>query len=229
MPQNYTPTGSSRVYSIPDSADPTVVADWFKNVIDGIDALLAPKASPTLTGTPVAPTATPDTSSTQIATTGFVVGQASATTPAMDGSAAVGSASRFARADHVHPSDLSKADVISETITDYTLATNVLTMDLAVSNVAFIATAPTAAMTFNFTNVPTTNGKSITASIFVTQGATGYIPTTLQIAGAAQTIKWAGGTAPTPTSTAGKIDVFSFSMIRRGSAWTVLGSALANF
>lgn len=122
-----------------------------------------------------------------------------------------------------------KADVISETITDYTLASNVLTMDLAVSNVAFIATAPTAAMTFNFTNAPTTNYKSITASIFVTQGATGYIPTTLQIAGAAQTIKWAGGTAPTATSTAGKIDVFSFSMIRRGSAWTVLGSALANF
>lgn len=41
MPQNYTPTGSSRVYSIPDSADPTVVADWFKNVIDDIDAFIS--------------------------------------------------------------------------------------------------------------------------------------------------------------------------------------------
>lgn len=122
-----------------------------------------------------------------------------------------------------------KADIVSETVTDYTLATNVLTMDLANGNVGFIATAPTAAMTFNFTNVPTTNGKAVTVSVFVTQGATGYIPTTLQIAASAQTIKWPGGTAPTATSGAGKIDVFSFTFIRRSSAWTVLGSSLLNF
>lgn len=125
-------------------------------------------------------------------------------------------------------SDLN-TDLLSENVTDYTLASNVLTMDTAVSNIAFIATAPTAAMTFNFTNAPTTNGKSISVTIFVTQGATGYIPTTLQIAGSAATIKWQGGSAPTPTSSAGKIDIFSFSLIRRGSAWTVFGSALVNF
>ena len=125
-------------------------------------------------------------------------------------------------------SDLN-TDFLSENVTDYTLASNVLTMDVSVSNVAFIATAPTAAMTFNFTNAPTGNGKSVSVTIFVTQGATGYIPTTLQIAGSAQTIKWQGGTAPTPTRTAGKIDIFSFSFIRRGSAWTVLGSSLLAF
>jgi len=117
----------------------------------------------------------------------------------------------------------------SEVVTDYTLASNVLTMDVTNGNVGYIATAPTAAMTFNFTNAPTTNGASITASIFVVQGATGYIPSTVQIAGTGQTIKWAGGAAPTPTSSAGKIDVFSFTLIRRSSAWTVLGSALAGF
>lgn len=122
----------------------------------------------------------------------------------------------------------TKADNVSETVTDYTLASNVLTMDVAVSNVAFIATAPTAAMTFNFTNVPTTNSKIVNVTIFVTQGATGYIPSTVQIAGAAQTVKWPGGSAPTPTSSAGKIDVFSFSLIRRSSTWTVLGTSLLN-
>lgn len=123
----------------------------------------------------------------------------------------------------------AKADVISETVTDYTLASNVLTMDVSVSNVAFIGTAPSAAMTFNFTNVPTTNSRSTTLTIFVTQGATGYVPSTVQIGGTGQTIKWPGGSAPTPTSTAGKIDVFSFSLIRRSSAWTVLATSILNF
>lgn len=117
----------------------------------------------------------------------------------------------------------------SEIVTDYTLATNVLTMDVTNGNIAFIGTAPTAAMTFNFTNVPTADARSVTVTVFVTQGATGYIPTTLQIAGSGQTIKWAGGTAPTATSGAGKIDVFSFTFIRRSSAWTVLGTSLLNF
>jgi hypothetical protein len=102
-------------------------------------------------------------------------------------------------------------------------------MDVANGNVGFIATAPSAAMTFNFTNVPTTNSKITSVTVFVTQGATGYIPTTLQIAGTGATIKWPGGTAPTPTSSAGKIDVFSFSLIRRSSAWTVLGTSILNF
>ena len=123
----------------------------------------------------------------------------------------------------------AKADITSETVTDYTLASNVLTMDMANGNVGFIGTAPTAAMTFNFTNVPTTNGKAVTVTVFVTQGATGYLPTTLQIGGSAQTIKWPGGSAPTATSGAGKIDVFSFTFIRRSSTWTVLGSSLVNY
>lgn len=36
----------------------------------------------------------------------------SSTTPAMDGTAAVGTATTYARADHVHPSDSSKQDVL---------------------------------------------------------------------------------------------------------------------
>jgi len=153
----------------------------------------------------------------------------STVTPLINGTAAAGTGTAASKEDHVHPTDTSRAAVISETTTDYTLASNVLTFNLSNGNVGYIATAPTAAMTFNFTNAPTTNGESITASIFVVQGATGYYPSTVQIAGTGQTIKWAGGAAPTPTSSAGKIDVFSFTLIRRSSAWTVLGSALANF
>jgi hypothetical protein len=85
-------------------------------------------------------------------------------------------------------------------------------------------------MTFNATNVPTDNSKIMTINVFVTQGSTGYIPTVFQIAGSSNTIRWAGGTAPTPTSSAGKIDIFSFTLQRTsGGAWIVYGSSSLNF
>ena len=85
-------------------------------------------------------------------------------------------------------------------------------------------------MTFNVTNVPTDASKIMTINVLTTQGSTGYVPGTFQIGGAAQTIRWAGGTAPTPTSSAGKIDIFSFTMQRTsGGAWIVYGSSSLNF
>lgn len=68
----------------------------------------APLASPALTGTPTAPTADADTNTTQLATTAFVVGQAGASTPAMDGTGTVGTSKKYARQDHVHPTDTSR-------------------------------------------------------------------------------------------------------------------------
>jgi len=125
--------------------------------------------------------------------------------------------------------DNLKADRISEAITDDTISSNILTFDVSISNVEFVATAPTANFTVNLTNAPTTNGRAITVVAFIVQGATGKIPNVLQVAGVGQTIKWQGGTAPTPTSVVGKTDVFSFTLIRRSGTWNVFGSALLNF
>ena len=61
--------------------------------------------SPALSGTPTAPTAAVDTDTTQLATTAFVLAQAGTATPIVEGSATAGTATRFAREDHVHPSD----------------------------------------------------------------------------------------------------------------------------
>jgi len=77
----------------------------------------APLASPGLTGTPTAPTAGADTNTTQLATTAFVLGQAGTSAPSMNGSAAIGTSSRFARADHVHPTDTSRAPLASPALT----------------------------------------------------------------------------------------------------------------
>jgi len=65
-------------------------------------------ANASLTGTPTAPTASVDTSTTQLATTAFVTNQASASAPVMDGTVAIGTSKRYARADHVHPTDTSR-------------------------------------------------------------------------------------------------------------------------
>lgn len=80
--------------------------------------------SPTLTGTPQAPTAAAGTSTDQIATTQFVQNAVSGAAvspatanPLMDGTADVGSSVKYAREDHVHPSDTTKADLASPSFT----------------------------------------------------------------------------------------------------------------
>ena len=119
---------------------------------------------------------------------------------------------------------------LRENVVDVTLASNVATLDWTAGNIYYIATAPSASMTFNATNVPTDASKVMTINVFVTQGSTGYIPTVFQIAGSSNTIRWADGSAPTPTSSAGKIDIFSFTMQRTtAGAWIVYGSSSLNF
>jgi hypothetical protein len=97
----------------------------------------APLASPAFTGVPTAPTAAADTNTTQAATTAFVLGQASAATPIIDGIAAIGTSLRYARADHVHPTDTSRAALASPTFTG-------------------VPAAPTAAQGTNTTQLATT-------------------------------------------------------------------------
>lgn len=85
----------------------------------------------------------------------------------------------------------------------------------------FYVNGPTGGITANFTNVPTTNLRVLTPTVILSQSATQQTITAVQIDGVAQTLNWANNT--TPTATAGKQDVFGFSLIRSGSAWKVLG------
>lgn len=91
-----------------DNADISLTAAIATSKISGLDTALAakaPLASPALTGTPTVPTAAADTSTTQAASTAFVMGQASASIPVMDGTGTAGTSNRFSRADHVHPTN----------------------------------------------------------------------------------------------------------------------------
>jgi hypothetical protein len=114
---------------------------------------------------------------------------------------------------------------VRESVADVSVSASAVTADYSTGDIFYVGTAPASNFTVNLTNAPTDDGKAITVVIFVTQGATGYYPNVVQVAGSAQTIKWANGAAPTPTSSAGKIDIFSFTFVRRSSAWTVFGSS----
>lgn len=117
--------------------------------VHGTDTSRAPLASPTFTGTPSAPTAAQNTNTTQVATTAFVLGQASSTSPAMDGTAAVGTGTTFARADHVHPTDTSRAPQASPNFTGTQTFNGTSNFNSAVSFLSATATT--------FSTTPTTS------------------------------------------------------------------------
>jgi hypothetical protein len=183
----------------------------------------APLSSPTLTGTPAAPTAATDTNTTQIATTAYVVGQgylktntASSTYAALTG------------AQLIRP-NLTTA---TETVTvSATAATGTVNVDLSTSAVKYYTSNATADWTFNFRgdsgttlNSLLSNGQSATVAFLVTNGSTAYKPTVFQVDSSAVTPKWQGGTAPA-AGNASSIDVYTFTIIKTASAtFTVLGA-----
>jgi len=109
------------------------------------------------------------------------------------------------------------------------VAANVLTANYMAGNIYWINTAPSANFTIDLTNPPSDDLYAMSITVVVLQGATGYIPNGFQVDGSVQTLRWSTGTTPTPTSTASKLDVFSFTLIRRAAAWVVIGSAVLNF
>lgn len=68
-------------------------------------------------------------------------------------------------------------------------------------------------------------GKSTTLVLAITNGATAYYPTTIQVDGATVTPKWSGGTAPT-AGNANAVDVYTFTIIKTAATptYTVLAS-----
>ena len=110
---------------------------------------------------------------------------------------------------------------VTEEITPLSGATGTVTHDLDNATV-FYHTSPAADFTANFTNVPTTNNKAISVALTVVQGATAYYPSAVEIDGVSQTIKWAEGFTPTPNPN--NVDVFTFTLFRVSSTWSVIGA-----
>jgi hypothetical protein len=138
--------------------------------------------SPTFTGTPLSTTASVGTNTTQIATTAYVLADASTTTPLIDGTGAVGTSTTFARADHVHPTDTSRAALASPTFTG-------------------TPAAPTAAVTTNTTQLATT---AFDYLLFASPPSTGYGSTTPEpVAATTITATTSIGVGATPPTACG--------------------------
>lgn len=108
----------------------------------------------------------------------------------------------------------------SEILSSLTGATGVVAHDFA-TNAIFDHTSIAANFTANITNVPTTSDRALNVVLVLRQGATPYVPNAVQIDGVAQTINWVETLAP--TGNANSIDVITFSLLRVGTTWTVLG------
>jgi hypothetical protein len=135
-----------------------------------VSATYAPLASPTFTGDPKAPTAAVDDNDTSVATTAYVIGQASASgdgTPAMDGTASRGTAIHWARADHIHPTDTTRAPLNNPVFTgDPQVPTaSAGDNDTSIASTAFVNTAIANTKEISITFIVDGGGSAISTGI----------------------------------------------------------------
>jgi hypothetical protein len=112
-----------------------------------------------------------------------------------------------------------------------TAATGTIAFYPSTQSVLYYTSNASANWTVNFTfssgvtlNTAMSTGQAITVAFLVTQGATAYYNSAVQVDGSAVTPKWQGGTAPTAGNASG-IDVYTYTIIKTASAtFTVLAS-----
>jgi hypothetical protein len=111
---------------------------------------------------------------------------------------------------------------ITEVLNTKTTATGIVTHDFSTGTI-FYHTSPSANFTIDFTNVPTTNDRTVVLTVIIVQGATPYISNAIRINGGSNlTIRWLNGIIP--TGTANQVDTITFVLTRVSSTWTVLAS-----
>ena len=163
----------------------------------------APINSPTFTGIPAGPTAAVNTNSTQLATTQFVLGQASSSTPVMDGTATAGALTTYARGDHVHPTDTSRAPAAgSSSITTLGTITSG-TWNGSPIGVGFGGTGLTAGTSGGIPYYSASNSMASSGALAQNQlvmgGGVGGAPTTVTAPSASGQILVSTGTTSAPT------------------------------
>lgn len=105
-----------------------------------------------------------------------------------------------------------------------------VTVDLLNGAVTYLTSNSTANCTLNFRGNSTVTldsmlatNQSITSLVLITNGATGYLVSNLQIDGVGVTPKWSGNSAPTANTNA--LEAYGFTIIKTAAnTYTVLGS-----
>ena len=122
--------------------------------------------------------------------------------------------------------DIAEAATVSATA-----ATGTIAYDVTTQSVLYYTSNASANWTVNFRgssgtslNTLMTTGQMMTLAFLVTQGATAYYNSAVQVDGSSVTPKWQGGTAPA-AGNASSIDVYTYTIVKTGSAaFTVFAS-----
>ena len=127
--------------------------------------------------------------------------------------------------------DLKTSNIIETATISATAATGTINYDITTQSVLYYTTNASGNFTVNFrgssgTSLDTlmANGESMSVTFLVTNGATAYYNSAVQVDGSAVTPKWQGGTAPT-SGNASSIDSYTYVLIKTGTAtFTVLAA-----
>ena len=116
-----------------------------------------------------------------------------------------------------------------------TAATGTVTFDLATQSILYYTSNATGNWTLNIRgNSGTTlnsmmaTGQSVTLVFLATQGGSAFYNSSFTIDGSAVTPKWFGGAAPSAGNANG-IDVYTYTIIKTGSAAYVVLASLSKF
>lgn len=116
-----------------------------------------------------------------------------------------------------------------------TAATGTINYDVITQSVVYYTSNASANWTVNFRgsstvslNTMMSTGQAITVAFLVTQGATPYYNSAVQVDGSSVTPKWQGGTAPT-AGNASSIDIYTYTIVKTGSAAFTVFASLTQF
>jgi hypothetical protein len=127
--------------------------------------------------------------------------------------------------------DLKTSNILEVATVSATAATGTINYDVTTQSVLYYTTNASGNFTVNFRgssgttlNTIMATGESLSATFLVTNGATAYYNSAVQVDGSSVTPKWQGGSAPT-SGNASSIDSYTYVIIKTGSAaFTVLAS-----
>jgi hypothetical protein len=131
--------------------------------------------------------------------------------------------------------DLKTSNIIETATISATAATGTINYDITTQSVLYYTTNASANWTVNFRgssgtslNTVMATGESMSVTFLVTQGATAYYNSAVQVDGSSVTPKWQGGSAPT-SGNASSIDSYTYVILKTGSAAFTIIAAQTRF
>lgn len=132
---------------------------------------------------------------------------------------------------------LKIADVLETATVTATAATGTIAYDVTTQVVLFYTSNASANWTVNFRgssgtslNTLLATGESLTAAFLVTQGATAFFNSAVQVDGTTSgvTTRWQGGTAPAAGNASG-VDIYTYTIIKTANATFSVFAAQTRF